>query len=131
MFIDSHTHLYLEQFDEDRAEVLKRASECKVRKLLLPNIDDSTVEPMLKMVEDYPDRVYPMIGLHPGSVDENFENELMKIHQWLEMGGFVAIGEVGIDLYWEKKFKKQFAHFHKTEKQSLYIKRFLENVQTL
>jgi TatD DNase family protein len=99
--------LYLEQLDENRAEVLKRASECKVRKLLLPNIDDSTVEPMLKMVEDYPDRVYPMIGLHPGSVDENFENELIKIHQWLEKGGFVAIGEVGIDLYWEKKFKKQ------------------------
>jgi TatD DNase family protein len=107
MFIDSHTHLYLEQFDEDRAEILRRASESNVGKLLLPNIDASTVEPMLKMVEDYPDRVYPMIGLHPGSVDENVENELKKIHQWLEKGSFVAIGEVGIDLYWEKKFKKQ------------------------
>ncbi|MGC9341117.1 MAG: TatD family hydrolase [Bacteroidales bacterium] len=106
MFIDSHTHLYLEQFDTDREEVVKRALENNVKKLLLPNIDSSTVQDMLKMSEQHQGVVYPMIGLHPGSVDENFKEELDVIREWSDKQHFIAIGEVGIDLYWEKKFKK-------------------------
>lgn len=107
MFIDSHTHLYLEQFDQDRNEVVERALKNGVSKLLLPNIDQSTVPAMLEMSKLYPSVVHPMIGLHPGSVEEDFREELEVIRNWMEEENFIAIGEIGIDLYWEKKFREQ------------------------
>ncbi len=107
MFIDSHTHLYLENFDKDRDEVVNRALKNKVSKLLLPNIDNSTLGRMMEMVIKYPGVCYPMIGLHPGSVDEKFADELELLKKAMSQIRFYAIGEVGVDLYWDKKFEAE------------------------
>ena len=106
-FIDTHTHLYLDNFDTDRNEVVERALKNQVNSLLLPNIDLKSIPAMLEMYRKFPGICFPMIGLHPGSVKENFEKELYKIENWLEKINFIAIGETGIDLYWDKRFKEQ------------------------
>jgi len=106
-FIDTHTHLYLEHFQSDRKEVVERALERNVNQMLLPNIDSGSIEYMLKMKNDFPGVCLPMIGLHPTSVKQNFEKELKVIEKWLYKEHFIAIGETGIDLYWDKKFKDQ------------------------
>jgi len=105
-FIDTHTHLYLNHFRLDRAEVVDRALKKKVTQLLLPNIDPGSVEGMLRMRDDFPGICFPMMGLHPTSVKENFEKELKIIENWLNKEHFIAIGETGIDLYWDKKYKE-------------------------
>ncbi|MFW5821658.1 MAG: TatD family hydrolase [Bacteroidota bacterium] len=115
MYIDSHTHLYLEDFDNDREEVVERALETGVEKFLLPNIDSGSVDRMMKMTKSYPGVCYPMIGLHPGSVNEKFHNELEGLRNRLSERVFCAIGEVGIDLYWEKKFKEEQEQVFKTQ----------------
>ncbi|MCF8380322.1 MAG: TatD family hydrolase [Bacteroidales bacterium] len=102
MLIDTHTHLYLEEFDKDRDEVVIRSIESGVEKLFLPNIDLSSVENMLQMSERYPKHCYPMLGLHPGSVKKDYLTELEKLESYLGKGKFIAIGEIGIDLYWDK-----------------------------
>ncbi len=102
--IDTHTHLYLEQFDADRDDVIKSAIEAGVKYMFLPNIDSGSIKDMLKMEEDYPDHCFPMIGLHPTSVKENYKEELAVMYSWLEKKSFCAIGEIGIDLYWDKTF---------------------------
>lgn len=106
-FIDSHTHLFLEQFDEDRAEVVKRAQDAGVEQLLLPNIDASTLDRMWKMVEGYPETCSPMVGLHPGSVNESWKEELEKLRPHLKDPRVVAVGEVGMDLYWDTTYLHQ------------------------
>lgn len=104
MLIDTHTHLFVEEFDSDWQEAIKRAHAAGVEKLLMPNIDDTTVERMLQVcATDL--NCYPMIGLHPTSVDENWEVRLQHIREWLEKEtSFVAIGEVGMDLYWDTTY---------------------------
>lgn len=113
-FIDTHTHIYLEQFDNDRDAVVERAISTNVEKLFLPNIDSTTIAPMLELCKKYPATCFPMMGLHPTSVKEDFENELSIIDNWLAKESFIAIGECGIDLYWDKTYfesqKKAFAH---------------------
>lgn len=104
LLIDTHTHLYSDQFDEDRDHVMQQAIEANVGLMLLPNIDVSSIGPVKSMMENYPDHVRGMMGLHPCSVDENFEAELATIEQELRSGGYIAVGEMGIDLYWEKQF---------------------------
>jgi TatD DNase family protein len=105
MFIDSHTHLYLEEFDADRHNTVQRAIESGVGKLLLPNIDSRSWEPMLQLCISYPETCYPMAGLHPTSVErDSFEIEMASVVQHLDTGNFCAIGEIGIDLYWDKTF---------------------------
>jgi TatD DNase family protein len=104
---DTHTHLYLEQFDEDRYNVVKSAIAKGVKYMLLPNIDSKTVAGMLQLRDDFPENIFPMIGLHPTDVKENFEQELHVIETWLEKEKFYAIGETGIDLYWDKSFIAQ------------------------
>ncbi len=107
-FIDTHTHLYSSQFNEDREEIINRSIDNGVKKLLLPNIDLDSISGMLDLVEKYPESCYPMMGLHPCSVDENVENILAKLESYFtDNHSFIAVGEIGIDLYWDKTFLKQ------------------------
>jgi TatD DNase family protein len=104
MLIDTHSHLYLEEFDADRFEMMDRAWEAGVEEVYLPNIDSSTIAAMLAMEGAYPGRCFPMMGLHPGSVKANFREELKIVEHWLSERPFCAVGEIGIDLYWDKTF---------------------------
>ncbi|MEM8907816.1 MAG: TatD family hydrolase [Bacteroidota bacterium] len=104
MLVDTHAHLYLNQFDKDRAATLSRARENGIERIYLPNIDHTTIDDMLAMETQYPDQCFPMMGLHPCSVKANYEEELATVKQWLEKRPFCAIGEIGIDLYWDKTF---------------------------
>ena len=110
--MDTHAHLYLEQFDSDLEQVMKRAQENGVVKVLLPNIDSSTTQRLWKTVDAFPESCFPMMGVHPCSVNESVEDELKHVREELETGKYIAVGEIGIDLYWEKRFvKEQIAAF--------------------
>lgn len=102
--IDTHTHLYRPEFDPDRDEIVRTAVATGVEKLLLPNIDLTSFNPMLDAVKKYPGICYPMIGLHPTSVREDFLSQLDELEKIAEKHKFLAIGEIGIDLYWDKTF---------------------------
>lgn len=115
MFIDSHTHLYLDAFSDDRDEMVKRALEAGVSRMLLPNIDSSTTEAMFKMVMDYPGQCLPMMGLHPTSVKADYLEELANIEKQLDRPEIIAIGETGIDLYWDKTFLREQEIVFKTQ----------------
>ena len=105
MLIDTHSHLFLEEFSEDLPQVMERARKAGVSHIFMPNIDSMTIEPMLSVCADYPDLCYPMIGLHPTSVNETYERELAIVRERLSApNNFVAIGEIGLDLYWDKTF---------------------------
>jgi TatD DNase family protein len=106
-YIDTHTHLYLPEFDTDRDEVVNRALGNGISKMLLPNIDIHSVEPMLSAVNRYPGICYPMTGLHPTSVKDDYLVQLDKIESLVSGCKFIAIGEIGIDLYWDKTFLKE------------------------
>lgn len=103
---DTHIHLYSEDFKEDRDEVISEAMEEGVRRFFLPAIDSEYTESMFKLKEAYPENVFLMTGLHPTHVKENFEEELTHIEKQLEKREFRAIGEIGIDLYWDKSTLK-------------------------
>ncbi|MDA3819929.1 MAG: TatD family hydrolase [Candidatus Delongbacteria bacterium] len=107
MFIDTHTHIYLPHFSVDSGSMMFRAKQAGVEKMLLPNIDRSTVKDMLLFAGAYPGRLHCMIGLHPGSVKKNYINELNYLETFLDSGSFVAVGEIGIDLYWDYTYKSQ------------------------
>lgn len=107
IFTDTHTHLYLEQFDDDRETMVKRAIDAGVKYMLLPNIDSQTIAPMLELCAAFPQSIFPMIGLHPTDVKENYEEELRVVKTNLDKGTWYAIGETGMDLYWDKTFVKQ------------------------
>ncbi|NOQ23979.1 MAG: YchF/TatD family DNA exonuclease [Bacteroidales bacterium] len=106
-FIDTHTHLFLPEFDDDRNKVIVNAKENGVEKILLPNVDGTTTDSLLDLASKYPDFCYPMMGLHPTSVKENFKEELENVEHWLQQRKFYAIGEIGMDLYWDKTYKIQ------------------------
>ncbi|MBN2745244.1 MAG: TatD family hydrolase [Bacteroidales bacterium] len=106
-FIDTHCHLYLEEFNLDLDAVVARAKKAGISRFLLPNIDSHSIEPMLKVMESHAECVFPMIGLHPTSVKNDYEKELSIVESWLEKAQFIAIGEIGIDLYWDKTFLKE------------------------
>jgi len=105
--IDTHTHLYLEDFKEDRDEVIQRAVDAGVHKLFLPNIDSSTFSSLMGMVETYHGICYPMAGLHPSSIKDNYKEELDFLTKKLDEYKFIAIGETGIDLYWDKTYRRE------------------------
>lgn len=107
-FIDTHSHLFLEEFADDLPEVIDRAKKAGVSKIFMPNIDCSTVEPMLEVTKQYEGYCYAMMGLHPTSVNEGYKEELAMMRQLLEKtNDYVAIGEIGMDLYWDKTFLKE------------------------
>lgn len=105
--IDSHAHLYLKEFDSDRDLVIKRAKDVGVSKIILPNIDSSTIIRMNNLEKMYPDFCFSTIGLHPTSVNANFEDELNIVRLELEKRDYIAVGEIGIDLYWDKTYEKE------------------------
>jgi TatD DNase family protein len=101
---DTHTHLYYETDEIKRASLLKRCIDNGVDRLFLPNVDASSLPLMFDLLNAYPDNCYPMLGLHPCSVKENWEHELAVIQPALHQHKIYAIGEIGIDLYWDKTF---------------------------
>lgn len=105
--IDTHSHIYSEEFDNDIAEVIDRCKEGNIQKILLPNIDSESIPRMHNLVQSFPEICTPMMGLHPTSVKENYQQELNLCKSWLEKKDYCAIGEIGIDLYWDKTFIKE------------------------
>jgi TatD DNase family protein len=105
--IDTHAHIYASEFDNDRDEVVKRALEQGIDRILLPNIDLESIEPMLKTEATYPEVCRSMMGLHPCYVDGNVEQTLAIIRGWFDKHNFIAVGEIGIDLYWDKTFRAE------------------------
>ncbi len=99
---DTHTHLYSRQFDSDRNAMVQRALAAGVHKMYLPNVDSTSIDAMLALEAAYPAHCFAMMGLHPCSVQANYQDELALVREWLDRRPFVAIGEIGIDLYWDK-----------------------------
>ena len=104
--IDTHAHIYLPEFNEDREELLKKAKESSVQRILMPAIDAGTHEAMIA-TEGLFSFCSAMMGVHPCSVNADFEKELMEAESWLKKRPFVAIGEIGLDLYWDQTFREQ------------------------
>ncbi len=117
MIIDTHTHIFVEEFDNDREEVIQRAKAVGVEKFVLPNIDSDSISALKKTVAQYPDEMLPLMGLHPTSVKENWQEELSNIKQELDSGIYKGIGEIGIDLYWDKTFIKEQKQVFQTQLQ--------------
>ncbi len=107
IFIDTHTHLYLEQFDKDRHEAVQRAINAGVKSMLLPNIDSTSVDPMLGLENEFPRHCFAMMGLHPTSVKQNWREEIAMVEEHLRNRKFYAVGEVGLDFYWDQTFRKE------------------------
>lgn len=105
--IDTHAHLYADQFKDDRKEMIERAFAQNVQKLFLPNIDLESIDGMLALEEEYPGQCYAMMGLHPCSVEANYIEVLDKMRAWLDQRSFVAVGEIGLDYYWSMEFVEQ------------------------
>lgn len=105
--IDTHSHIYLDEFDNDRKPMLERAMEEALVKILMPAIDSETHNKMLEAEQHFPGLCLSMMGLHPCSVKENYKHELQIVHDFLQQKKFIAIGEAGLDFYWDITFKKQ------------------------
>lgn len=105
--IDTHAHLYAEEFDSDRDAVIERARAAGVTNIILPNIDSSSLDAMLKLEANYPGYCHAAIGLHPTSVNADYQRELNLIESELKRRPYLAIGEIGIDLYWDKTYAKE------------------------
>ena len=107
--VDSHSHLFLEEFSEDLPQVMERAKAAGVSHIFMPNIDSTTIAPMLKVCADYAGYCFPMIGLHPTSVNENYRAELETVKRELasRRETYVAVGEIGMDLYWDKTYLEE------------------------
>lgn len=107
MLIDTHAHLYHKQFDPDREDMLARALEAGVTKLFLPNVDHESIAAMDALAAAHPDRCFAMMGLHPCSVGEDNSEAMEEVERLLRTGRYCAVGEIGIDLYWDKTFLAQ------------------------
>ncbi|MFH4964665.1 TatD family hydrolase [Gaetbulibacter sp. M235] len=99
---DTHTHLYSEAFEDDRKDMIERAIQLNVSRFFIPAIDSTYTESMLQLENDYPDNVFLMMGLHPTHVKDNYKEELNHVEEMLAKRKFYAVGEIGIDLYWDK-----------------------------
>lgn len=106
-WVDTHAHIYADEFAPDRADMIHRAAEKNIGKIFMPNIDHTSVEGMLDLEQKYPTVCYPMMGLHPCYVKNDFEKELYQVESWLQRRTFAAVGEMGTDLYWDKTFWNQ------------------------
>jgi len=105
--IETHAHIYDEQFEQDRDAMLKRAFSAGVKQIWMPNCDHETIDGMLALEKQYPEVCHAMMGVHPCYVKENFEQELNVVEQWLERRKFILIGEIGLDFYWDLTFVAQ------------------------
>lgn len=106
-FVDTHTHIFSSEFDHDRPQAIQRAKVSGVQSMVLPNIDSNSVDALLKTTSENPNFCFPAMGLHPTSVMSNFEDELNLVEKYLDEHKFIAIGEIGIDLYWDKTFLEE------------------------
>ena len=102
MYIDTHTHIYLKDFNEDRKGIIRECIDSGVNKLLLPNIDKSSIIDVIKICDVYKNVCYPMVGLHPCYVKDSYEADLIYLKPFIKTINTIAIGEIGIDLYWDK-----------------------------
>lgn len=115
MITDTHTHLYSSQFSEDQAAMIQRAKDAGVSRFFIPAIDASYTERMLELEKNFPEAVFLMMGLHPTSVKENYLEELAHVKEWIDKKDFYAIGEIGIDLYWDKTLLTQQQEAFRTQ----------------
>ena len=115
MITDTHTHLYSEQFDEGRKAMIQRAKDAGVSRFFIPAIDSTYTESMFSLEKEFPNDVFLMMGLHPTSVKENYKEELQHVKNWIDKKVFFAIGEIGIDLYWDKTFLPQQQEAFRTQ----------------
>lgn len=106
-FIDTHTHLYLDAFDHDRDQVIQSALEKQVSLLLLPNIDSGSIDSLHRLCSRYPGICLPMMGLHPTSVNDSYEEEMQRISTCFKHQSYVAVGETGMDLYWDRTYERE------------------------
>jgi TatD DNase family protein len=107
MLIDTHSHIYSEDFNHDIDDVMQRAYDNDVKKIILPNIDSGSIKRLLDLSNAYPHLCFPLMGLHPTSVSADYEEELQAVEYWLDKRNFYGIGEIGIDLYWEQKYVEE------------------------
>ncbi len=105
--VDTHTHLFAEEFDADRSEAVQRAISAGVGKFFLPNIDSTSIQGMLRLEEQFPGKCFAMMGLHPCSVNEKYEEELKIVEDWFGKRTFSAVGEIGMDYHWDRTFIEQ------------------------
>ncbi len=105
-FIDTHCHLYSTEFDQDRGEMIRKAIDAGVHQMMLPNIDLDSIAPMMDLVEKFPGHCYPMIGLHPVAVKNNYQELLDEMKVRKKSGIYSGIGETGVDLYWDTTYKE-------------------------
>lgn len=107
LVIDTHSHIYLSEFDEDRADVVERAKKAGLEKILLPNVDGQTIEMMHQLEVEYNDFCYAMMGVHPTSIDGNYKAALAEVKKHLDTRSYIAVGEIGMDLYWDKTHRTE------------------------
>ncbi|MCM1517755.1 MAG: TatD family hydrolase [Pseudoflavonifractor sp.] len=107
MIVDTHTHLYLDEFAGEEDAVVTSAIDAGVGQMIFPNVDLSTIEPMKRLWSRYPDRISMAMGLHPTEVGADWPKALAKVEEELRHGGYVAVGEIGIDLYWDKAYRAE------------------------
>lgn len=109
MLIDTHSHIYTEDFSHDMDDVVQNAYNNNIKKIVLPNINSGTVKRLLDLSDSYPHLCYPLMGLHPTSVSSDYRDEIQAVEYWLEKRKFYGIGEIGIDLYWDKTYANEQA----------------------
>jgi TatD DNase family protein len=120
--IDTHAHIYVGEFEADKVEMLKMAENEEVTKILMPAIDNTTHELMLQLEREYHSHCFSMMGLHPCSVRENYKDELNTARNYLDKRPFTAVGEIGLDFYWDKTFvEQQYAAFHEQIEWALHF----------
>jgi TatD DNase family protein len=107
IFTDTHTHLYSAELETDRSNLIRKAIDAGIKRLFMPNISRESIAGMLEVEKEFPQNCFPMMGLHPCSVAEDVEDQLQTVEEWLEKRTFTGVGEIGIDLYWDKTFFKQ------------------------
>lgn len=107
MYIDTHAHLYLEEFKDDIDQVVENAEIAGIGRILMPNISSEYTRPMNRLKDQYPRLLCSMMGLHPGSVGPDFENELKIVYNELQTGSYIAVGEIGTDLYWDTTYREE------------------------
>jgi TatD DNase family protein len=115
MFIDTHTHLYAEEFNQDRQSLIEKAIFNGVKQFYLPNIDSVSIDAMLALEKQFSKNCFAMMGLHPCHVNANVKAELKIVKEWLEKRKFAGVGEIGIDLYWDKTFFNEQKEAFKTQ----------------
>jgi TatD DNase family protein len=107
IFTDTHTHLYSKEFDADREQLIRKAIDAGVNRFFMPNIDSDSIAGLFQVEKKFPSNCFAMMGLHPCSVNKTYQQELQVVDHWLSRRKFKAIGEIGIDLYWDKTFFEQ------------------------